>query len=162
MRINLLSSFAAGILISTTICGSVYFADKSDNPKASAKTSENRTTVKISEKEMKNKLETKGYVIQTKAEYDKIINDAKASVEKQASPDDNNPAKTVTKVIVNVSDGMTSIDVGKTLVQANLVQDAFAFSKDIEQKGLENKLRPGVYVVDSEMTLDQVISTIFK
>ena len=162
MRINLLSSFAAGILISTTICGSVYFADKSDNPKASAKTSENRTTVKISEKEMKNKLETKGYVIQTKAEYDKIINDAKASVEKQASPDDNNPAKTVTKVIVNVSDGMTSIDVGKTLVQANLVQDAFTFSKDIEQKGLENKLRPGVYVVDSEMTLDQVISTIFK
>ncbi|MEH7356761.1 aminodeoxychorismate lyase [Neobacillus drentensis] len=162
MRINLLSSFAAGILISTTICGAVYFADNSDNPKASAKTSENRTTVKISEKEMKNKLETKGYVIQTKAEYDKIINDAKASVEKQASPDDNNPAKTVTKVIVNVSDGMTSIDVGKTLVQANLVQDAFAFSKDIEQKGLENKLRPGVYVVDSEMTLDQVISTIFK
>ncbi|WHY75395.1 aminodeoxychorismate lyase [Neobacillus sp. WH10] len=162
MRINLLSSFAAGILISTTICGAVYFADKSDAPKASAKTSENRTTEKITEKEMKNKLEKKGYVIQTKDEYDKVMKDAKASAEKQASPDDNKPAKTVTKVIVNVSDGMTSIDVGRTLVQANLVQDAFAFSKDIEQKGLENKLRPGVYVVDSEMTLDQVISTIFK
>jgi len=162
MKINLLSSFAAGILLSTTIFGAVYFIDKSDDSKASANTTDNRTIVKISEKEMKKELETKGYVIQSKAEYDKNIKDAKGSEQNQTSSEDNASAKTVTKVIVNVSEGMTSIDVGKALVQANLVQDAFTFSQDIEQKGLENKLRPGVYVVDSEMTYDQVISTIFK
>jgi hypothetical protein len=57
---------------------------------------------------------------------------------------------------------MTSIDVGNILVRANLVPNAFTFSKDIEKKGLENKLRPGVFVVDSQMSYDQVISTIFK
>jgi cell division protein YceG involved in septum cleavage len=160
MRINLLSSFAAGILISTTICGAVYFSDKKDVQKASANTSENQTTVKIqpSEKEMKNKLESSGYVIQTKAEYDKNMKAA----QKPASPADNKSDKSVTRVILNVSNGMTSIDVGNILVRANLVPNAFTFSKDIEKKGLENKLRPGVFVVDSQMSYDQVISTIFK
>ncbi len=160
MRINLLSSFAAGILITTAICGSVYFIDKS----GTTNTSDNSKTVSVqpSEKEMKDQLATKGYIIQTKAEYDKNIQAAKASEQKQASPEDNQSAKQVTRVIVNVSEGMTSIDVGNMLEQAKIVPNAFDFSKDIEQKGLENKLRPGVFVVDSEMTYDQVVSTIFK
>ncbi|EKN67576.1 aminodeoxychorismate lyase [Neobacillus bataviensis LMG 21833] len=162
MRINLLSSFAAGILISTTICGAVYLTNPSDQSKATVNTVENRSTVKPSEKEMKQKLETKGYIVQTKAEFDKNVKDAKDSGQKQVTPDNNQSAKTVTKVIVNVADGMTSIDVGKALVQASLVQDAFAFSQDIEHKGLENRLRPGVYIVDSEMSYDQMVSTIFK
>lgn len=161
MRINLLSSFAGGILISTLICGAIYFVDKSDG-KAPATTAKSSTTVKISENEMKKELETKGYVVQSKTEYDKNLKDAKAAVEKKNPSENNEPAKTVTKVIVNVSEGMTSIDVGKALVQGNLVQDAFAFSQDIEQKGIENRLRPGVYVVDSEMTYDQVVAAIYK
>jgi cell division protein YceG involved in septum cleavage len=162
MRINLLSSFAAGILMTTTICGAVYFSDKSNVPKVSAKTPDNHTIVKVqsSEKEMKKKLVTKGYVVQTKAEYDKKMKDAQSSEQNQASPEDNK--KTVTRVIVNVSNGMTSIDVGNILVQANLIPNALKFSQDIENKGLENKLRPGSFVVDSEMSYDQVISTIFK
>lgn len=162
MRINLLSSFAAGILITTTIFGAVYLANPNDQSKATVNTTENRSTVKPSEKEMKQKLESKGYVVQTKAEFDKNVNDAKASGQKPTTPDDGQSAKTVTKVIVNVAEGMTSIDVGKALAQGSLVQDAFAFSQDIEQKGLENRLRPGVFVVDSEMTYDQMVSTIFK
>ncbi|MBO0962916.1 aminodeoxychorismate lyase [Neobacillus sp. MM2021_6] len=162
MRINLLGSFAAGILISTTIFGAVYLANPSEQSTTTVKTAENRSTVKPSEKEMKQKLETKGYVVQTKAEFEKNVNDAKASGQKTATPADNQSTKTVTKVVVNVAEGMTSIDVGKALTQASLVKDAFAFSQDIEHKGLENRLRPGVYVVDSEMTYDQMVSTIFK
>ncbi|MDQ0200203.1 aminodeoxychorismate lyase [Neobacillus ginsengisoli] len=164
MRINLLSSFAAGLLISTTICGAVYFSTKSDVPKAAVKTSESQTTVKVqpSENEMKNTLVSKGYIVQTIAEFDKKMKDAKGADQKQAAPADNQSNKAVTKVILNVSDGMTSIDVGNMLVRANLVPNAFNFSKDIEKKGLENKLRPGVFVVDSNMSYDQVVSTIFK
>ncbi|RDU37948.1 aminodeoxychorismate lyase [Neobacillus piezotolerans] len=154
---NLLSSFAAGMLLTTAICSAVYFTDGTQ--KASSKT----VKVNPSEAEMKSKLETKGYIVQTKDEYDKAAADAKAAAEKKTVPaDSKTTAKPVTKVVINVSDGMTSIDVGRALVQAGIIKDAFTFSKDIEKKNLMNKLRPGVFVVDSSMTYDQVISTIFK
>lgn len=158
MRINLLSSFAAGMLLTTAICSAVYF--NADTPKASGKT----VKVALTDADMKRKLEKKGFVVQTKEEHDKAITDATAAAQKQPAPADNKPtsSKTVTKVVINVSDGMTSIDVGRALVQAGIVKDAFTFSKDIEKKNLMNKLRPGVFVVDSSMTYDQVISTIFK
>jgi hypothetical protein len=163
MRINLLSSFAAGILITTTICSIVYFSDKKDVPNASAKTSENKIVkVQPSEKDMKKKLVTKGYVVQTKDEYDKNMKAAKAAEQKQAPAENSKSNKNVTKVVVNVSEGMTSIDVANMLVKANLIPNALHFSQDIEKKGLDRNLRPGVYVVDSEMTSDQVIDTIFK
>ncbi len=165
MRINLLSSFAAGILISTCITGAVYFTDKSNGSKAAVKTNGNSVN-QLSEKEMKTKLAAKGYVVQTKAEYDKSLNDAKTAA---AAPKDTQPAAntqaqpTVTQVIVNVSDGMTSYNVGQALLDAHLIQnDAFSFSKDIEARGLQNKLRPGSYTVDSSMSYDQIVSTIFK
>lgn len=163
MRINLLSSFAAGILITTTICGAVYLTEKSDVPKASAKTSENQTVkVQPSEDELVNQLVTNGYVVLTQAEYDKNMKDAKAVVPKQDSPEDNKSTKTVTRVVINVSNGMTSIDVGNMLEKAGMIPNAYNFTTDIEKKGLQNNLRQGVFVVDSDMSSDQVISTIFK
>jgi hypothetical protein len=164
MRFNLLSSFAAGLFLATSICGVVYFTDKSDTTKApTAKNSENTASMKVqpSENEMKSKLASAGYIVQTKAEYDKNLNKAKSSAQK-GSTKDNNSSSAVTRVIINVADGMTSIDVGRMLESAKIVPNAFNFSKDIEGKGLENNLRPGTYVVDSGMSYDQVVSTIFK
>nr|WP_263326469.1 aminodeoxychorismate lyase [Neobacillus sp. Marseille-Q6967] len=151
MRINLLNSFAAGILIATTITGIVYFSSKNENTKAAVQSTE------LTVKEMKNKLETEGYVVQTIEEYEASTKEEKTSESKET------PAKeTVTQIVVNVSEGMTSIDVGNVLVQAKMVENAFAFSKDIESRGLQNRLKPGTYVVSSDMSYDQVISTIFK
>lgn len=164
MRVNLLSSFAAGILISTSIIGAVYLSDKSDVSNGAVKTSESQAT-QPTEKEMKTQLANKGYVVKTKAEYDKSINDAKAAAaQKNAQPAANTKdQQTVTRVIVNVAEGMTSYNVGQALLDAHLIQkDAFSFSKDIEGRGIENKLRPGSYAVDSNMSYDQIISTIFK
>jgi hypothetical protein len=164
MRFNLLSSFAAGLFLATSICGVVYFTDKSGAVKVStAKTSENITNTKVqpSEMDMKSKLVSAGYIVQTKAEYDKKINDAKSSAQKGATADKNSNSS-ITRVIINVADGMTSIDVGRILESAKIVPNAFNFSKDIEGKGLENSLRPGIYEVDSSMSYDQVVSTIFK
>ena len=156
MRINLLSSFAAGILISTSISAIVYFSDDSNNQKVSAKTSEK---VQLNETEMKDKLVAKGYVVQTKDELEKTLQAAKSSETTPADSEEKD--KTVTQVVVNVADGMTSIDVGNVLVQAQLIPDAFAFTQDIESRGLQNALRPGSFVVNSGMSYDQIIATIF-
>ncbi|NRD79689.1 aminodeoxychorismate lyase [Bacillus sp. BRMEA1] len=152
---NLLSSFAAGLLIATTISGTVYLSSQGGSSKPVAKTTET---------EMKKILETNGYVVQTKADYDKTIANTKSVVSsaKQSADKPINSSKTATTVVVNVSQGMTSIDIGRMLVKANMIPNAFNFSQDIQKKGLEKNLKPGIFVVNSAMTYNQVISTIFK
>lgn len=164
MRFNLLSSFAAGMLVTTIISGAVYFNDKTATTKVAVKSTVTQKTVKVSltENEMKDKLTTAGYVVQTKADYDKTLSDAKTSGQKPAAPAATSSSKTATQVILNVTDGMTSIDIGRTLVKAGIVKNAVAFSKNIEGRGLEKHLRPGIFEVNSNMTYNQVVSTIFK
>ncbi|MEH7493648.1 aminodeoxychorismate lyase [Neobacillus niacini] len=157
MRINLLSSFAAGILIATTICGVVYFTDDTTTEEASAKSSGN---VKLTAAQMKDELESAGYVVQTKDELEKTLEAAKGIETKPA--DSKVQDKPVTQVVVNVADGMTSIDVANVLVQASLIPDAFTFTQDIEARGLQNALRPGSFTVNSGMSYDEIIGTIFK
>ncbi|MFJ5762015.1 aminodeoxychorismate lyase [Neobacillus sp. NPDC093182] len=155
MRINLLSSFAAGILIATTICGVVYFTEDNTTQKASAKSSE---SVQLTKAQMKEELESAGYVVQTKEELEKTLQAAKGVETKPADAEKDKP---VTQVVVNVADGMTSIDVANVLVQASLIPDAFVFTQDIEARGLQNALRPGSYTVNSGMSYDEIIGTIF-
>jgi len=153
---NKLSSFAAGILLATAVTGAVYFSETGKAADNTVKKTNTAETAKLSNSQMKDKLEHAGYVVQTKAAYDKDLADAKSSAEKSVK------TKTVNRVVFQVTDGMTSIDVGKLLEKANIVDDAFQFSKDVEKKGVENHLRPGTYVVDSTMSYDKMISTIFK
>jgi hypothetical protein len=156
MRINLLSSFAAGILLATTICGVVYLTDDTTVEKATAKSSDK---VQLTASQMKEKLESDGYVVQTKEELEKTLQAAKNTETKPA--DSKEQEKAVTQVVVNVADGMTSIDVANVLFQAKLIPDAFKFTQDIEARGLQNALRPGSFTVNSEMSYDQIIGTIF-
>jgi hypothetical protein len=156
MRINLLSSFAAGILLATTICGVVYLTDDTTVEKATAKSSDK---VQLTASQMKEKLESDGYVVQTKEELEKTLLAAKNTETKPA--DSKEQEKAVTQVVVNVADGMTSIDVANVLFQAKLIPDAFKFTQDIEARGLQNALRPGSFTVNSEMSYDQIIGTIF-
>jgi hypothetical protein len=180
MRINLLSSFAAGILLTTSICSVVYLTN--DHVSTKTKVTDKTITVQPSVKEMEKKLVAKGYIVQKKADFDKketttkqtaketttkqtakettTKQTAKETTTKKAATENVKPSKTV--VTVNVTEGMTSFDVGKMLIPTKIVSDAFEFSQIIEQRGLSNKLRPGTYVVDTEMTFDQVLSTIFK
>jgi hypothetical protein len=156
MRINLLSSFAAGILLATTICGVVYLTDDTTVEKATAKSSDK---VQLTASQMKEKLESDGYVVQTKEELEKTLQAAKNTKSKPA--DSKEQEEAVTQVVVNVADGMTSIDVANVLFQAKLIPDAFKFTQDIEARGLQNALRPGSFTVNSEMSYDQIIGTIF-
>ena len=64
--------------------------------------------------------------------------------------------------MISVSSGMTSIDVGDVLKQTEIIDDSFAFSKEVENRGLSSGLKPGIYEVNSEMSLDELIAAIFK
>jgi hypothetical protein len=160
MRINLLSSFAAGLLLATTVSGAVYLSEKSDAPKVTA--SKATEPAKASAKDPKQELEAKGFVVLTKDEYDTNLKNAEEAAKQQAPAANPEPATSVTKMIINVSEGMNNIDVGKMLVQAGFIENAFNFSKDIEARGLQNKLRPGSYAVDSGMSKDQIIAAIYQ
>lgn len=161
MRFNPLASFAAGILLATTVSSAAYFSVKSEASNAPVKTTEKETVKEeqLSEDEMIVELESSGYIVQTVDEYNKKLEAAKTDVEKEKKAGEK---KVVYRVVINVTDGMTSIDVGKMLVKAKIVDDAFKFTKAVEKKKVENKLRPGSYEVDSEMSQDEVIKAIFK
>ena len=163
MKFNVVSSFAAGILLATTICGAVYFTEDPVVTKAAAKPTktEQKTVVQPTETEMKDKLLAAGYVVQSKAEYDKTLEAAKKAAS-TASTATNGSQKIAYRSVITVTQGMTSIDVGKMLEKAKIVPDDFKFSKDVEKKGVEKNLRPGTFVVDTGMTYDQIIATIFK
>ncbi|MFL6558183.1 MAG: aminodeoxychorismate lyase, partial [Bacillus sp. (in: firmicutes)] len=106
------------------------------------------------------KLLTAGYIVQPKADYDKTIEATKKAASTASA--NNNSKKIVYRAVISVTQGMTSIDVGRMLEKAKIVPDDFKFSRDVEKKGVEKNLRPGTFTVDTEMTYDQVIATIFK
>ena len=66
------------------------------------------------------------------------------------------------RTMISVSSGMTSINVGDVLKQTGIIDDSFAFSKEVENRGLSSGLKPGIYEVNSEMSLDELIAAIFK
>ena len=167
MRFNVVSSFAAGILLTSSICGAVYFTEDPVVTKAASKptkTEQKTTVVQPTETEMKDMLLAAGYVVQPKTEYDQTLEAAKkaAATATNTTTANNNSKKIVYRAVISVTQGMTSIDVGKMLVKSKIISNAFKFSQDVEKKGVEKNLRPGTFTVDTEMTYDQVIATIFK
>ncbi|WRP07979.1 hypothetical protein U9J35_07440 [Rossellomorea aquimaris] len=161
---NSLRSFAAGLLIATTSIGAVYMFGPSE-----AKSTEKVETVKtekLSEEEMVKQLTSNGFVIHTEAEWNKQLSAMTEKQEGKAEAEDNKEEKTDDKVvyrtILTVSTGMTSIDVGNALENANIIKSGLDFYKEVEKRGLENDLRPGTFEVESGMTTDEIISTIFQ
>ena len=155
-----LSSFAAGILVAAGVCGIVYFSSpEEETTTKAAETSTKTVTKKMTEDEMKEKLTSLGYVIKTEDEYSTELKEAEQAEKETQNQQDQ---KVVYKTVINVASGMTSIDVAQALVKGKIITDASSFTKTIENRKLENKLKPGVFEVDSTMSMDEVISQIFK
>ena len=159
MTANSLRSFAGGLILAAAICGAVYFLSP-----VQAVTSE-----KLSTDEMKSSLASQGYVIHTKEEWDlklAAVKEAEKMAEKAAEEKKpQEPAgeeKIVYRMMLSVSSGMTSIDVGYALEQGKILPNGREFANTVESRGLANKLRPGIYEIQSGMTMDEVIAIIFK
>ncbi len=166
-----LRSFAGGLIVAAGIIGIVYLSGGSGDS----------TSVRtMTEEEMKTTLVEKGYVVKTEEEWNQQVaaidtaqaevDKAKAEANKNADTEKTEPTepaapagdeKAVYKTIVNVSSGMTSIDVGKTLETAKVIPSGFEFSQEVERRGLSSKLKPGVYEIESNMNIDQILSVIF-
>ncbi|AXN37267.1 MULTISPECIES: hypothetical protein [Peribacillus] len=145
-------SFAGGLIVAAGLCGAVYFFGPSE-------ATGTQTSEKLSEDDMKDLLSSEGYVIHSEKEWEDQIAETKSIKDKAKTE---TTEKVVYRTVLKVSKGSTSIDVGKTLQRAKVIKNAKDFSDEVEKKGKANGLRPGTYVVDSEMTTEKIISTIFK
>lgn len=153
-----LRSFAGGLIVAASLCGIVYL-----NEPAEANSSQ--PAEKVTNEEMKDMLAAKGYVIFSEKEWkNQLAENAKAEENKPkdtAKEKNNDNQKVVYRTILNVSSGMTSIDVGRSLERAKIIESARAFSNEVEKRGLSNELRPGIFEVESGMNMDQILSVIF-
>jgi hypothetical protein len=164
MMKNSLRSFASGLLIATTMIGAVYLfgpekAESTEQPAETAKTKA------LTEEEMMAQLTSKGYVIQTEEEWNKQAAAAADSEKKEDKPspqEESSQEKVVYRAILSISTGMTSIDVGNALENAKIIDNGLDFYKEVEKRGLENELRPGTFEIESGMSMDKIISIIFK
>ncbi|MBS4192949.1 hypothetical protein KHA94_22805 [Bacillus sp. FJAT-49705] len=161
MKANWMRSFAAGLIVSASVCGAVYFA----GPNKAA------STQKIVEKptvdEMKNMLTSEGYVIHTDEEWNEQLAAAKkekndVKEKPNENKDENTNEKIVYRTMLTVTSGMTSIDVGRALEQAHIIKSAKEFFNEVEKRGLSNDLRPGTFEVESGKSMDEIIAIIFK
>lgn len=150
MKAKFLISFATGLLVATGISGAVYFLEPTE-------VSSKQTPEKLTSEEMKESLTSEGYIILTEDELLAIKNDTLVE-----TPEETGKETIVYRTYLNVASGMTSIDVGKALEQAKIIDKAMTFFNEVEKRGLSNALRPGTYELDSQMTLDEVMKIIFK
>lgn len=161
MKANLITSFAAGLLVSAGVCAVVYFSEPAPAEKDAKKSVE-----APKEEEMIQSLSTSGYIILTNEEWNKQLaaieekEAEKKQPEKEANAEEKE--KIVYRTIVNVAPGMTSIDVGNALVQGKIIDNARTFFNEVEKKGLSNELKPGTFELDSDMSLEEVMNIIFK
>lgn len=167
MNAKILTSFASGLFLATAVCAVVYFfgPEQAKSTKAEEKTSI---------EELKSRLITEGYVVQTEEEWNQAIAEAKNPVEAEA-PQKEEKADTkeetqeeptepeVHTTVITVSEGMTSYEVGKALISANIISgDAWDFAYLVEEKGVAKYLKLGSFEINSNMTTDEIISTIFN
>ena len=169
MTAKTLTSFASGLLLAAVVCAAVYFfgPQQATNTKAGEK-----PTVE----ELKSLLTAEGYVVHTEEEWNQATAEAKNPVEntgeqpkeeiKEETPEEQKeePAEpVVNKTVITVSEGMTSYEVGKALISAQIISgDAWDFANLVEQKGVAKYLKLGTFEINSDMTTDEIISIIFK
>lgn len=170
MKPNVITSFAAGLLISGAVCGAAYLSEQTSSDEKVDKVDETeKVTAEVSEEEMKNSLADSGYIILTNEEWERQLamteeNKVETSEEQEEVKEPQAEPKEVIvyRTIVNVASGMTSIDVGNALAKGKIIDSGKTFFNEVEKRGLANKLKPGTFELESNMTMDEVISIIFK
>ncbi|WP_053362926.1 hypothetical protein [Bacillus sp. FJAT-27251] len=166
MSAKVMSSFAAGLIVAASVCGAVYFwgPGKSAPAEAASTPAEEVASAEAAvptEAEMKELLVASGYMVLTEEEWKTQLASAEQAA-KQGAPPKEEKETVVYHTIVNVASGMTSIDVGRALVKGKIIDNAFDFSREVEKRGLSNKLRPGTFELNSKMSMDEVMKIIFK
>ena len=176
MKINLLSSFSAGVLLSTAIISGVYFSGEQKDSSKGESTESSTNVQHPSEASMIQELESKGYVVISKDAYDQLQENKAAESKKTESDTDNqNKEKTKNekkesssspkkeKISITVKEGMTSYDIGKKLKEAGFIKmEPLKFSREVEKRGIATRLQLGTYTVTSSMSFEEILDMFFK
>jgi|GEM_PF-889828 len=210
MKINSLTIFSAGLLISTSIFSVAYFSlnDRGNEEEREIETVETHSLPPTDT--MITELQKQGFVVikqeeveqgektakeeakdaeaekgnqqkeeskNTDAEQNKEQKTEDASngkpVDEKASSEENAKGESTAGqaneeaknevLTITVNPGMTSYDVGQQLAAKGFIDmNAFSFSKEVEKRGLAEKLQLGQYEVKKSMTVDEIISLFFR
>lgn len=157
-------SFSAGLLVATTICGAVYFAESDFNNEKKTDGKKEEVSKEMTIEEMESELLSQGYVVHTEEEWQQLEDQAAQALEQNNAEEQKKEEaeKVVYRTFLTVSQGMTSIDVADMLAKAKIIEDKKAFRAEVEKRGVEKYLRPGTFELDSDMSVDEIISTLFK
>ncbi|MBM6619530.1 hypothetical protein [Bacillus suaedaesalsae] len=158
-------SFAAGLVAAASFIGAIYFLSDTEEPTV-------QQVEKLSVEDMKSMLTKEGYLVYTEAELQSQLASSQEEetkvepaeeTETQTETTEAEPKQEVaTQTVLNVTQGMTSFDVGKVLVDLKITDTAMGFVLEVDKRGVANKLRLGTYTLNSNMTVDEVIGTVFK
>ncbi|MED4127925.1 MULTISPECIES: hypothetical protein [Shouchella] len=148
-------SFAGGLLIASGVLGITYFIGNDQEAVSSSD---------FTEEEMVAHLQENGYAVETQATWDELeaqLAEAQ-NTDAEEEPSDNNEGEIAYRTILHVVPGMTSIDVGEMLEEAGIVDSAYDFYEEVDNRGLSNDLRPQVTgELTSEMSLSEVVDEFF-
>ncbi|HHY73010.1 MAG TPA: endolytic transglycosylase MltG [Bacillus bacterium] len=184
MANNSLRSFASGIMIATIIFTAVYYFLPSNKGKV-----EIVEEHVITDEEVEQYLDQKGYMSISKQTYEELTNKQEAAniVEKNAetteqSPNnptpneaieqkqdvtsgidednksiDNNPVKVTPRTYtLQITPGMSGVQIGKQLEAAKIVKSGKTFSEFLASKDWQSKIQVGTYYLSSDMTYEQI------
>ncbi len=140
-----LQLFAGGIFLATATLSGVFFL----TPKPVDKEEPHRHPPSVVE--MKEALEHEGYVVLTAAE-----------MEERKSPDSDEQAKVIYKMVLHIKPGMTSYDIAEQLKRGRIIEDESAFIRYVQEKQAATSLRTGEYDVSSEQSIADILTTILK
>lgn len=155
-------SFAGGLILASVALGITYFA--SDQAPVSSE------EVEWTEEDMQESLQSAGYRVETEDKWDELeqeLAEARSLIENEedlAEDDGDNEEnqEVVYQTIIQVSAGMTSIDVGEMLEATGIVDSAYAFFEEVDNRGLSNSLRPQTTgTLSSDMSLGEVVDEFF-
>lgn len=133
-------AFAGGILFATTIIATIYYTNHNE--------SKNNT---VSEKQYE----------QLVAERNELAN-ALEKIKKKKTKKTTPPQKETYIYTLTIAKGEASRDIAERLQQAHIIDDAQSFLTYLDAHQLTRAVRPGTYVITSDMSYEQIARKITK
>lgn len=148
MSSKLLRSFASGLFIATATIGGIYLFGPDEMMQ------ENKEVIVTpSIEEMKEALVENDFVVLTKEEF----NDLKEAKETPSVQE-----KVTYHMVFEIRPGMASQHVAQALKKGKIIEDEQLFLNRLKEKKLEKSLRTGVYDINSEQSIDEIISILTR
>ncbi|MFC4320779.1 MltG/YceG/YrrL family protein [Litchfieldia salsa] len=155
MSRNSLRTFAAGILLATSILAGLYFfQDKEEIPPV------------VTDEDVKEYLSTRDdIVLIEKEEYEELVQFKEKANEKPVEEEqvqESVEEKVITKYTLEIQSGMNSLEIARLLESVGIITDATQLNNYILEQNLAGKIQIGSYQLTSDMTPQQIADIITK